>query len=110
MTTDISKLSRSHRIGVASERTVLYKNLPASNTAGIITDIYLARIPNSVSVGSSIGIGTEKLLVLNKFDERSILRVKRGIVGSANTASHVIGGLVKDGGLVTKIYQQNGYR
>ena len=95
VTTDISKLSGSHKIGVSSERTVLYKDLPASNTAGIITDIYLARIPNSVSVGSSIGIGTEKLLVLNKFDERNILRVKRGIVGSANTASHTIGSLVE---------------
>ena len=55
----------------------------------------MARIPNSVSAGSSIGIGTEKLLVLNTFKDRSILRVKRGVVGSANTASHVLGGLVQ---------------
>ena len=55
----------------------------------------MARIPNSVSAGSSIGIGTEKLLVLNAFRDRSILRVKRGVVGSANTASHVLGGLVQ---------------
>ena len=33
--------------------------------------------------------------VLNIFDDRSILRVKRGVVGSANTASHVLGGLVE---------------
>ena len=94
VTTSIPNLTGSHKIGVSSESTVLYKDLPA-NAAGIITDIYLARIPNSVSVGSSIGIGTEKLLVLNIFEDRSILRVKRGIVGSANTASHVLGGLVE---------------
>jgi hypothetical protein len=95
VTTNIPNLTGSHKIGVNSESTVLYKNVPANATAGIITDIYLARIPNSVSAGSSIGIGTEKLLVLNAFRDRSILRVKRGVVGSANTASHVLGGLVQ---------------
>ena len=95
VTTDIPNLRGSHKIGVNSESTVLYKDVPSNATAGIVTDIYLARIPNSVSAGSSIGIGTEKLLVLNAFKERSILRVKRGVVGSAHTASHVLGGLVQ---------------
>ena len=45
-------------------------------TTGIVTDIYVSKIPNQISVGSSIGIGTEKLLVLNKFEENNILRVK----------------------------------
>ena len=45
----------------------------------------MARIPNSVSAGSSIGIGTEKLLVLNAFKDRSILRVKRGAVSGVHT-------------------------
>ena len=95
VTTDIPNLRGSHKIGVSSESTVLYKGLPAATSAGIVTDIYLARIPITVSAGSSIGIGTEKLLVLNSFRDRSILRVKRGIVGSANTASHVLGSLVQ---------------
>ena len=95
LTTSIPNLTGSHKIGVSSETTVLYKELPANSNSGIVTDIYLARIPRSVSVGSSIGIGTERLRVLNIFDDRSILRVKRGVVGSANTASHVLGGLVE---------------
>ena len=95
LTTSIPKLTSSHKIGVSSESTVLYKELPANSTAGIVTDIYLARIPESVSAGSSIGIGTEKLFVLNTFRDRSILRVKRGVVGSGNTANHVLGGLVQ---------------
>ena len=95
LTTSIPKLTSSHKIGVSSESTVLYKELPANSTAGIVTDIYLARIPETVSAGSSIGIGTEKLFVLNTFRDRSILRVKRGVVGSGDTASHVLGGLVQ---------------
>ena len=32
---------------------------------------------------------------MNTFRDRSILRVKRGVVGSGDTASHVLGGLVQ---------------
>ena len=81
LTTSIPKLTGSHKIGVSSESTVLYKALSGINTAGIVTDIYVATVPNSVSAGSSIGIGTEKLRVLNVFRDRSILRVNRGLVG-----------------------------
>ena len=96
LTTSIPKLTGSHQIGVSSESTVLYKGLGEQNTAGIVTDIYLATIPPTVSAGSSIGIGTEKLLVLNTFKQRSILRVKRGIVGAAETSKfHTLGGLVQ---------------
>ena len=96
LTTSIPKLTGSHKIGVSSESTVLYKGLGEASTAGIVTDIYLATIPPTVSAGSSIGIGTEKLLVLNTFDQRSILRVKRGLVGAAETSKfHTLGGLVQ---------------
>ena len=96
LTTSIPKLTDSHRIGVSSESTVLYKGLGEASTAGIVTDIYLATVPPTVSAGSSIGIGTEKLLVLNAFNRRGILRVKRGIVGAAETSKfHTLGGLVQ---------------
>ena len=62
----------------------MYKELGANATAGIVTDIYVSKIPDVVSAGSSIGIGTESLLVLNTFNERGILRVKRGVVGAAH--------------------------
>ena len=90
LTTSIPKLTNSHTVGVTSEQVVLYKSLGANNTSGIVTDIYVSRIPDRVSAGSSIGIGTEKLLVLNTFKERQILRVKRGVVGTGNTASHAL--------------------
>ena len=87
LSTSIPKLTNSHKIGVSSERVVLYKELGANATAGVVTDIYVSKIPNVVSAGSSIGIGTESLLVLNTFNERGILRVKRGVVGAAHTLS-----------------------
>ena len=87
MSTSVPKLTDSHKIGVSSERVVLYKELGANATAGVVTDIYVSKIPDVVSAGSSIGIGTESLLVLNTFNERGILRVKRGVVGAAHTLS-----------------------
>ena len=87
LSTSIPKLTDSHKIGVSSERVVLYKELVANATAGIVSVIYVSKIPDVVSAGSSIGIGTESLLVLNTFNERGILRVKRGVVGAAHTLS-----------------------
>ena len=86
LTTSISGLTDSHKVGVSSEIVVLYKAMGANATAGVVTDIYVSSIPDRVSAGSSIGIGTEKLQVLNRFNERKILRVKRGIVGGSGHA------------------------
>ena len=87
LSTEIRALTGSHVVGVNTVRTVVYKEISANATAGVVTDIYVSSIPNSISIGSSIGIGTERLLVLNRFSDRSILRVKRGVTGSAHTAS-----------------------
>ena len=86
-TTGIKGLSGSHTIGVQTGNTVLYQEVPNSATTGIVTDIYVSNIPGGVSVGSSIGIGTEKLLVLNTFPSNNILRVKRGAVSGVHTVS-----------------------
>ena len=79
-------MTDSHKVGVSSEIVVLYKAMGANATAGVVTDIYVSSIPDRVSAGSSIGIGTEKLQVINRFDQRKILRVKRGIVGGSGHA------------------------
>ena len=67
MSTSVPKLTDSHKIGVSSERVVLYKELGANATAGVVTDIYVSKIPDVVSAGSSIGIGT-RALVLNTLE------------------------------------------
>ena len=86
LSTSIKSLTGTQRIGLTTESTLLYKQVAANSTAGIITDIYVGRAP-LISVGSSIGIGTETLSVINKFEDRNILRVRRGVVGSAHTRS-----------------------
>ena len=87
LSTFVQRLTKTHKIGVTTDQSSLIKQVPANATAGIVTDIYLSRNLNAVSVGSTIGIGTEVLSVLNIFETEKILRVKRGIVGSAHTAS-----------------------
>ena len=86
-TTSIKGLSGSHAIGIQTASTVVYKEIPNSSTTGIVTDIYVTNIPSSISAGSSIGIGTEKLLVLNTFNSNNIIRVKRGISSGVHTVS-----------------------
>ena len=81
LSTSINSLSlQNHNIGITTGKTYLYKALGISqgSTVGVVTDIYVANIPEQVSVGSTIEIGTEKLSVLNLFEDRNILRVKRG--------------------------------
>ena len=87
LSTSIRSLTGSHIAGVSTVRTVVYKEIASNSTAGVVTDIYVSSIPDSISIGSSIGIGTERLLVLNRFADKNILRVKRGVSGSAHTSS-----------------------
>ena len=89
LSTTISGLTRDHQIGITTSVAFLYKDLGNSTgeTVGVVTDIYVSTIPSFVSAGSSIGIGTEKLKVLNAFDDRNILRVTRGTSGVAHTLS-----------------------
>ncbi len=86
-TTSIEGLTGSHVIGIDTGHTVVYQEIPNTATTGVVTDIYVTSIPENISVGSSIGIGTEKLLVLNTFNQNNILRVKRGAVAGVHTVS-----------------------
>ncbi len=89
-TTSVSKLNDTFTIGIETARTIVYQEIPNSATTGIVTDIYVTKIPDQISVGSSIGIGTEKLLVLNKFDQNKILRVRRGASSGVHTVGTVL--------------------
>ena len=84
-TVSASGLNDSFNIAISTARTLLYQEIPNSTTTGVVTDIYVSNIPSLISVGSSIGIGTEKLRILNTFDSNNILRVKRGAVSGVHT-------------------------
>jgi len=86
-TTEVKGLAGSHKIGIITAQTVLYQEVPSSSTTGIVTDIYVGTVPENISVGSSIGIGTEKLLVLNAFTDKNVIRVQRGLSSGIHSVS-----------------------
>jgi len=89
-TTAIKGLAGTHQIGIDTAQTIVYQEIPTPSTTGIVTDIYVTNIPEHISVGSSIGIGTEKLLVLNTFNENNVLRVRRGVTSGVHTVSSAL--------------------
>jgi len=86
-TTEIKGLAGSHKIGINTAQTVVYQEVPNVATTGIVTDIYVTNIPDHISVGSTIGIGTEVLSVLNTFNQNNVIRVKRGLSSGIHTVS-----------------------
>jgi hypothetical protein len=82
--TSLSTLNGFQQIGVTSYTSTLIKDIPSS---GIVTDIYIANIPENISIGSSVGIGTETLSILNVFNIQNVIRVARGLVGTSHTAT-----------------------
>ena len=55
------------------------------SSSGVTTEIYVNQIPDNVSVGNSIGIGTETLGILGIFRNENILRVERSLVGTSHS-------------------------
>lgn len=88
LSTFVDGLLGSHIIGITSARTALSESIPAN--VGLVTDIYVSSIDANVGSGTTIGIGTEILSVLNRFDSDNILRVKRGATGTAHTFGDVV--------------------
>jgi len=86
LSTFVSGLTKLHKIGVTSESTKLVSEVISNSTVGFVTDIFVANIPSSVSAGTTVAIGTERLSVLRTYPENKVIRVLRGISGSAHTA------------------------
>jgi len=78
ISTNISKLNSSYQIGITSYTASTISTCIASPSIGFTTEIYVSSVPDSVSIGSSISIGTETLKILNIFKNLNVIRVKRG--------------------------------
>ena len=87
--TNLSSLNNFYKINVPSYYSNVLKNIPSS-TAGLSTEIYVTQLPPLVSVGSSIGIGTETMSILEVFENSNVLKVKRGSTGISHTATSQI--------------------
>jgi hypothetical protein len=87
VSTNLSYINGSYKIGVTSFRASLAKDIPSNNIAGIITDIYVSNIPSEVSIGSSIKISGEIFGIRDILRGRGSLRVLRSVSGTAYTAT-----------------------
>jgi len=85
LSTDISSLNNSFKIGVTTSTTTTISTISGSPSAGFTTEIFVSNIPDSVSVGSSIGIGTETLGILNIYRNLNILTIQRDSDSSFGT-------------------------
>ena len=80
-------MTKTHTVGVTSEAIFLVGDVAANSTVGFVTDIYVSSIPEIISIGSTIGIGTERLSVLRIYPESKVIRVTRGLSGAGHTST-----------------------
>ena len=90
LSTFVRNINGAHQIGVSSQSSYLADHIPPN--VGFVTDIYISSVKPFVGSGTTIGIGSETLSVLNVFEKENILRVKRdsSLVGSAHSQSDSI--------------------
>ena len=86
LSSSIVNLTDSFNVGVKTERVGLAKSMTIGAAGGLIQDIFVTRIPNSVAIGGTLRIGSgnvsnandiENLQVLNVYPLRKIIRVLR---------------------------------
>ena len=87
--TSLTELNDNFIAGVTSYRSSLTETI-ISGTAGVTTEIYVSQIPENVSVGSSLTIGSETCEILEVFDNLNVLKIERGLTGVAHTATSVV--------------------
>ena len=91
LSTNVKNLTNSFNVGVRTFTTSLAADMSTGSANGLVQDILLTSIPNTVSVGGSIRIGSgnagtpEVVRVLNIFPANNIVRIQRHI-GIAHTS------------------------
>ena len=89
--TNLTSLNGTHKISVPSYLNGrCISTISAAANPGFTTEIYVTPIPKQISIGSSIGIGTERLTVLGIFQNENILRVQRGLIGVSHTVGTAV--------------------
>ena len=86
LSTSIVNLTDSFNVGVKTDRIGLAKTMTVGSNGGLIQDIYVTQIPNTVAIGGSLRVGSgnvnnindiETLKVLNLYPLRKVIRVLR---------------------------------
>ena len=83
LSTSILNLAGTYKVGVNTDRVGLAKAMTVGSNNGLIQDIFVTEIPNSISIGGSLRVGSgnttaiETLRVLNVYETRKVIRVLR---------------------------------
>lgn len=85
--TNLSNVNGTYRIGVSTYSSSLIKSIPTYSLSGIVTDIYISKVPENISIGSSIKIDAEILSILNLYPNDNVIRVLRNASGVAHSTS-----------------------
>ena len=90
LNTAISNLTNTFQVGVRTDRIGLGKSMAVGNVNGVVEDIFVDKIPNTVSIGGTLRISSgnatdvEEVKVLNVYRLPRIIRVFRN-TGAAHT-------------------------
>ena len=88
LSTQLSELNGTNVVGLTTSLASLtYPLGSVASIVGVSTEIWVSRIPENVSVGSSIKIGDETLKLLEVYRNSKLLRVERGAIGVSHTAT-----------------------
>ena len=91
LSSSIVNLTNSFNVGVKTEQIGLAKTMTIGAAGGLIQDIFVTEVPNTVSIGGSLRIGSgnvtdvEIVRVLNVYNLRKVIRILRH-TGVAHTA------------------------
>ena len=83
LSSSIVNLTDSFSVGVKTDTIGLAKTMTVGAAGGLIQDIYVTEIPNTIAIGGSLRVGSgntsdvETLRVLNVYDLRKVIRVQR---------------------------------
>tara|TARA_Y100001972_G_scaffold3524_1_gene3961 strand:- start:1592 stop:14002 length:12411 start_codon:yes stop_codon:yes gene_type:complete len=84
LTSSLTEINGNYTIGVSSLTAVAISTISAGSAT---TEIYISELPDNVSVGNTIGIGSETLKILNIYADDRILTVQRSNPSIAHTAT-----------------------
>jgi len=88
--TSLSSLNGFYQIGVTSYATFLSRDIPTYASTGVVTDIYVSNIPESVSIGNTFTIDGESFSVLNIFNYDNVIRASRDSNGGIHTSTSAV--------------------
>ena len=92
LTTSVVGLTDTFIVGINTDTVKLGKKMNAVNVGdSVIEDIFVNKLPNTVSIGGSLRVGEETLKVLSVYASQKVIRVMRTAGGGVAGVAHTFG-------------------